>query len=226
MITATSSNLGYLFHHSPSHFGDGQLDVYLREKPTLAHFDPEKVHVIVGAPRSVQTLDIHHPWRLGSRYQVCPGHIKISDRVQKRINVFTFGGQVQITAVSTSPRQTVPDQTLCQFTSPAPFLELTDGNPVTLMLADEIDILLAEQRARLNPRTTADFDSKLLPIDPLELYICCLNLLQNKFARIANIYDSTWQHFKRNLKLEIGRLQRENSWPASTFTLTELITAS
>lgn len=216
MITGSGEkNLGYLFHHGPSHFGDGPLDVFLREEPTLAHFDPEKVHIVAAAPRGVQSLDIHHPWRLGDHFQVCAGHIKISDRVQKRINVFTFGGWVRITAVS--------DHTLCQFTSPAPFLELTDGSPVTLMLANEIDILLAQQRARLNPRTTADFDSKLILVDPMLLYLSCLQAFQHKFNRTDCFSDSTCRHFKHDLNLEIARLQRENSWPSSIPSLVELL---
>jgi hypothetical protein len=215
MNTVSEKNLGYLFHHGPSYFGDGPFDVLLSGKPTREHFDPEKVHIIAGAPRGVQSLDIHHPWRLAKQYQVCSGHIQISDRYQKRIHVFTFGAQVRITAVT--------NHTLCQFTSPAPFLELTDGSSVTLMLANEVDILLAEQRARLNPRTPADFDSKLITIDPLLLYASCLNVIQDKFARITYIPDSTCRHFKHDLNLEITRLMRENSWPTHIPTLAECI---
>ncbi len=208
-------DLGYVFFSGQSCLGDGPLDVILREKPTQAHFDPEKIHVIVNAQRGVQTLDIHHPWRLGTTHQVCAGHIRISDRFQKRINVFTFGGQLRITAVA--------DHTLCQFTSPAPFLELTDGCPTTLLFANEIDILLAKERARLNPRTAGDFDAKLIAVDPLQLYICCLNTIQSTFAHDQHFSGVTWQHFKHELNLEITRLKRENNWPSSISTLAELI---
>ncbi|MFO7683251.1 MAG: hypothetical protein R6X34_24725 [Chloroflexota bacterium] len=215
MNTIIDENLGYLFHPGQSHFGDGPLDVILRDKPTREHFDPEKVHVVVGAPRGTQNLDIHHPWRLAKQYRVCAGHIRISDRYQKIVNVFSFGGQVQITAVS--------DHTTCQFTSPAPFLELTDGCPATQLLVNEIDVMLAEQRARLNPRTSADFDNKLITIEPFPLYLSVLYAIRVKITQNQCFSDSTWQHFKHVLNLEITRLQREDKWPASAPTLAELI---
>lgn len=208
-------DLGYVFFPDQSCLGDGPLEVILRAEPTRAHFDPEKVHVIVSAQRGVQALDIHHPWRLANSYQLCAGHIRISDRYQKRINVFSFGGQVRITAVA--------DHTTCQFTSPAPFLELTDGCPTTLLLANEIDILLAKQRARLNPRTAGDFDAKLITVEPLQLYLCCLNTIQSIFAQDRHFSDATWQHLKHELNLEMTRLQRENNWPSNIPTLAELI---
>ena len=215
MKTITNSNLGYLFHPGQSQFGDGQLDVMLRMEPTQEHFDPERVHVVVGAPRGVQSLDIHHPWRLAKQYQVCAGHIRISDRYKKSINVFLFGGQVEITAVA--------DYTICQFTSPAPLLELTDGSTVTLMLANGVDVLLAEQRARLNLRNAGDFGSKLIAVRPFLLYTSCLNTIHAKFDHIHFLSDSIQRRFKHELKLEIARLKHENNWPSSIQTLSELV---
>lgn len=208
-------DLGYLFHSGQNCLGDGPLDVILRTIPTREHFDPEKVHLVVSAGRGTQTLDIHHPWRQGKQFQVCPGHIRISDRFQKVVNVFSFGGQVVITAVS--------DHTLCQFTSPAPFLEVTDGCPTTVLLVNEVDILLAEQRARLNPRTPGDFDNKLITIEPFLLYLSCLNAIRIKIVQSSHFSDSTWRHFKHDLNVEITRLQHADRWPASIPNLTELI---
>ncbi len=209
------SELGYVFISGSSCFGDEQLDVFLRQEPTQEHFDPEKIHLKVSTPRGVQSLDIHHPWRQAGENRLCAGHIRVFDRYQKFIDIFSFGGRLQITAVL--------DKTTCTITSPAPLLELTAGNSTDILLANEIDILLAQQRARINPRFPAEFDGKLAVIEPWDFYVSCLSALRNKFAYNAIYSDPTRQRFKHQLNLEIARLQHENRWPSSIPTLAELI---
>ena len=223
MGTMNEPDLGYIFHPGQSQFGDERVDVVLRRDPTQEHFDPERVHLKVYTSHGVQVLDIRHPWRQIGETRLCEGHIRVFDRYQKFIDVFSFGGLVKITAVSTSSGTAVTDKTTCIITSPAPLLELTAGNATTILLANEIDILLARSRARLNPRFPAEFDKKLASIGPLPFYISCLNELRKKFAYNTIYQDPIRQDFKHKLNLEIARLQHENSWPSSIPTLAELL---
>jgi hypothetical protein len=216
MAATNQPDLGYIFYPGQSYFGEQRFDVILRREPTHEHFDPEKIHLKVNSHRSVQLLDIQHPWRQTGESQLCPGHIRIIDRFHKFIDLFSFGGSVQITAVS--------HKTTCAFTSPAPFLDLTAGHTLCILFANEVDVLLAQQRARLNPRIPTEFDSKLADLDPLAFYVSCLQTLRKKFADTTIYSDPTHQHFRHDLSLEIARLQDENSWPSSIPTLAELLT--
>ena len=95
MGARTEPDLGYMFYPGQSEFGDERFDVVLRREPTHEHFDPEKICLKVQMHRGVQVLDIQHPWRQVDEMQLCPGHIRVLDRYQKFIDVFSFGGQVQ-----------------------------------------------------------------------------------------------------------------------------------
>ena len=223
MGAMTETDLGYIFYPGPSQFGEERFDVVLRHEPTKKHFDPEKVHLKVNTPRGVQVLDIHHPWRPMGKTQLCLGHIRVIDRYQKFIDVFSFGGMVEITAVTTGSSHSVTDKTTCIITSPAPLLELTAGNSTAILLANEIDVQLAQLRARLNPRFPAEFDGKLAVIEPLDFYVSCLSELRKKFAYNSIYFDPTRQRFKHKLNLEIARLQHDNNWASSIPTLAELI---
>ncbi|PID85419.1 MAG: hypothetical protein CSB13_07995 [Chloroflexi bacterium] len=218
-------DLGYVFYKGQSLLGEARLDVIIRREPTYEHFDPEKVRLKIKTTQGVQTLDIQHPWRQSDGMQLCPGHIRVIDRYQKFIDVFTFGGQVQITAVAASSGQTATPTTTCIITSPAPLLELTAGSPIITLFANEIDSLYARQKARLNLRFAAEFDSKLADIDPLRLYTTCLNHLRKKFADNTIYFDRTHQFFKQKLNQEVARLQQGDNWPSCIPTFADLIDA-
>ncbi len=207
--------LGYNFYPGPSQFGGEKFDALLSSKPTQTHFDPEKLQVQVGAMRGVQWLEIHHPWRQAVDYRVCPGRILLSDRLQKRVEVFTLGGQLHISNDET--------HTHCVFTSSAPFLDLVTSQSLSTLLANEVEILLARQRAARNLRLSGEFDALLLQIEPQALYICCLSQIREKFKRYPAYNDSIMQHFKHRLELEISRLDDEGVWPSVVPELGALI---
>jgi len=205
---------GYMFHPGPSLLGYEQVDVLLAAKPTHEHFDPEKAHILVGSGRNVQSLDLYHPWRQAREYPVVAGRIVLTDRVQKQVAIFTFGGQLTVTDQA--------DHTHCVFNSTAPFLDLVTVHSVPTLLANEAEILLAQRRAARNLRI-GEFDQLLLQIEPLALYTCCLAHIQAKFRQYPNYYDPLVQHFKHQLNLEIERLQLAGVWPAKVPQLGELI---
>jgi hypothetical protein len=214
-VHQTAPDLGYIFHPHGSHFGDAPLEVILRARPTGHHFDPEKIRLEVGAPRGVQMLDIHHLWRQGQEYFLCPGRIFITDRYQKCLEVFTFGGHLTIRPEA--------DTTHCQFDSPAPILELTGTHTVPTLLANEVEILLAQRRAARNLRVVGEFDGLLVALEPLTFYASCLQAIQPRFAHYRHGGDPVIQHFKHLLHLEITRLHDAGLWPAEVAALEELI---
>lgn len=212
------TDLGYTFHPGSSLLGDEQIDIILREKPTNVHFDPQRVQVTVRAPIEVEMLNIHHPWRFQKPVQVSPGFIRIFDRVKKEIEVFTFGGKMEVTAVA--------DYTLCQISSPAPLLELRVKDAVTTLFFDEIEIIFAEMRAKLNLHTSSKFDAKLMTIEPFLLYVVCLECTRKKLGDFHNFEDVTQNKLKHKLLEEKERLQATNEWPSDIPTLQELLTTS
>lgn len=214
-VNAKKPSRGYLFHPGRSCFGYEQVDVILTAKPTQEHFDPEKVHVNVGTGRSVQAVDIHHPWRAAHEYPVVAGRIILSDRVKKHVEIFTLGGRLTI--------NDQPEKTTCIFTSTTPFLDLISGHSVSTLLANEIEILLAERRAVRNFRISSEFDNLLLAIDPLLLYTCSLHIIREKFKQYPYYYDPVVQHFKHQLNQEIDRLRLDNVWPNNLPKIEELI---
>lgn len=215
MTSDINVDLGYVFHPSPSPFGSEQVEITLRAEPTHLHFDPKLAHLSVGAVMGVETISIHHPWHDAQSYQLAPGTIRVFDWKRKELEVFTFGGQVEVASS--------PDHTTLTLTSPAPLLELADNRPLTLMFFDEIEILLAEARARLMPHATAEFEGKLLTADPFLFYVACLDAIHKKMETFHTPLEGTRQHFKHALADEIKRLQTEDKWPLFVLSLADLL---
>jgi hypothetical protein len=215
MKSDTDVPLGYIFHRGQSQFGYEQFDVFLTDKPSEQHFDPDEICVMLGTARGAHPMEISHPWQQAPAYQVCAGRIVVADRFHKRVEVFTLGGQVTI--------NTEREHTECIFTSPAPFLDMTTGHSVATLLSNEIEILLAQRRAAHNFHFPNEFDTLLLKVDPLIFYACCLETVREKFAHLPYYHDPVVQHLKHQLHLEIDRLQQEGQWPQTLPELNSLI---
>ncbi|MGA9532562.1 MAG: hypothetical protein WBR18_07585 [Anaerolineales bacterium] len=210
---------GYVFHsrsypHAPGH---PQLDVFLREEPTLRHFDPETVRLRVqtratvgaGAP---EDLIVHHPWTAYPSYTVYPGRIRLRDRFGKRQEAFAFGGSMTI--------QSGDDVTTCSITSPAPILELFSNRRLSDLLASEVEILWAEERAHAGvDRTT--FENWLDEMDPSDLYAACLESLHRRFGASHHKELPHIQGLLSFVRDEIEALQQQGRWPANAATLQE-----
>lgn len=210
---------GYIFYpreypHAPGH---PRLDVFLRAEPTLRHFDPQTVRLRVqtraavgaGAP---EDLVVHHPWMAYESYNVYPGRIRLRDRFGKREEAFTFGGAM---AIDTSEKVTV-----CSITSDAPILELFGGRRLADLLASEVEILLAEQRARADvDRST--FESRLDGMSPMELYAGCLESLRRRFRASHHKELPHVQGLLAFVRDEIEALQGRGQWPANAASLEE-----
>jgi hypothetical protein len=203
----TNNNLGYRFHRKrdPHDPGYPELDIFLHAKPTARHFDPERVDLTIAAmtPQSTGTehLAIHHGWHGLGHYTVCTGRVILHDRTGKIVEAFTFGGDVHITPE--------PDLTTVRLVSQAPILELVHEYPpsVPLLLASEMEVLLAQRRAEWARRDPALFKLHLAEANPWTLYRSCLLALEERFAHFPHARDETLGQFVHFLRGAVQSLR-------------------
>jgi hypothetical protein len=99
--------------HRDSPGGSG-LVVALRKEPTGKHFDPKAIRVRlrdvhgVAKQRSLSLLS-----QAPDSDRVCPGRVILTDRMDKRVEFFTFGGSLQVISA--------PDAQVYALRSSAPF---------------------------------------------------------------------------------------------------------
>jgi hypothetical protein len=201
MVNATNEiDLGYVFYpprepHDPGH---PRLDIFLRPEPTYQHFDPEKVYFNVVPPNEeVQELVISYPWVRQKKYQVYPGRIFMIDRLRTTKEVFTFGADLEI--------DNNEERTQCIITSPAPILGLIIPHSIAVMLAEEVEILLAELRA-VWAEDLGELEKRLASAGPLSLYGACLDALSKKFEAWENQEDELAREFIHFLHVECQSL--------------------
>lgn len=165
--------IGYLFHHPDIGHADDKfrLDIYLSSESTEEHFDVLRATFLVRSPRNTVTnLKVLHPWKFEENARVCPGPVIMEDRKGKKEEAFSFGGQLSISLKGAT--------TTCSLVSTAPILHLTGETNIDELFVEEVEILLAQQRAKFAD-SKSEYDMFCL-IDPLELYIACLVGLKKK----------------------------------------------
>lgn len=205
----TDQHLGYLY--SPpchqDHPCHRQLDIEINARPTFYHYDPEIVHFPVFSDFwGYEVLKVRYPWRRGKNYHVIPGVVIMKDRVYKTVEAFTFGGNLRI--------EIEKDCTMCSLKSSAPILPLDIRPSVSTLLAEEVEILLAERREvwdEGNPRTA--FEDHLAEIDPFTLYMSCLDALQAKFSQFPSPDPENFLKFRHFLRTETRALHEKRHWP-------------
>ena len=222
MTTHDQGNLkkreyGYYFHSreyssSPGH---PRLDVLLRSVPTGKHFDPEKISItVVSEDRGAELLRAHHPWPGQEQYRACAGRVILQDRRGKKVEVFTFGGDLRI--------ESEEMLTACVLTSPAPILERTGTSSIPELLAEETEIIFAERRADWGPDHST-FKDRLTAADPFILYCICLESLKEKFEQYPPREDEFIQQFVHFLNTEIKTLHELDKWPGSLPTIADVL---
>jgi hypothetical protein len=208
---------GYFFHsrERSSSPGHPQLDVFLRSVPTEKHFDPVNITInIATEEHDIEFIKVHHPWSLRENYRVCAGRVILRDRKGKKVEAFTFGGDLRI--------ESEKALTTGILTSPAPLLELTSTSSIASILAEETEVLFAERHAEWEPDHRT-FIEKLIMADPLVLYCACLEYLKVKYEHTHYRDDEVSQHFAQFIGDEIEALQELNKWPGKVPTIAELL---
>lgn len=210
-------DLGYIFYpyKIPGHPGHSRLDVIIPAVPTYRHFDPQKIQIqVISATHSSQRLIIHHPWTMGKSYRVCAGRVLVTDRKNKRIEAFSFGGKLQISSD--------PDQTICVLVSEAPIFALFTPHELSVWFISEVEILLAEQKAHWDPQHPHSYEMHLATIEPFQLYVACLQALRDKLSHLPESVDELTHNGQRFVRAEIQRLQSDGTWPPQPPTLNQL----
>jgi len=209
-------DLGYFFRppayrHAP---GSPRLDIWLHLTPTHEHYDPDTVELLIPTQHAEIThLKVSHPWHFKNQYQVCPGRIILRDRVGKKVEAFTFGGQMQI--------ESQPQTTEVSISSPAPIIQLRYEDIPTL-LVEEVETLLAERRAAWLPNEDG-FQKRLIAAEPRGLYAACLKTLVEQFNALAPDDSHKLKALENFIKGEIEANRRQGLWPPLVSPLNQLL---
>ena len=206
---------GYFFdppeyEHAP---GAPRLEVYLADISLPDQIIPRTLRLAVRIENDIEELTIDHPWTQGREFTAGPGCISLHGPLQTQAGAYTFGGCLRI--------YTQEEYTTCTLTSPAPILNLDRMNPQASMLFEEVEALLAQQRAA-HLDETPSYTCRLAHIDPARLYACCLHSLLQKFNDPALLRNIQSEHFRTFLRAEIKALQEADRWPERAMLLEEL----
>lgn len=197
---AFQKDLGYVFLPSRRHSEPGfsRLDIVLRAKPTEHHFDPHTVRVIVAQEHGPGYWMIQHPWSGNQSLRICAGQLDLIDRFDKRVEVFTFGGELEIDGSE--------DYTSVIITSPAPILVFHTKESAASLLAEEAEILIAERVAE-DETEPGRFDIRLVSVEPMSLYRSILSAIQARVLDLPRNTGEIWLHFYAILKEETRYLE-------------------
>ena len=214
--------LGYWFSpkshsNSPGYPG---LNVAIYNTASNMHFDPKVIQVPVFTdidrfhPHGIENMKVFHPWPYRAAYHVAPGMLIISDRNDKKIEAFTFGGKLKIN-VST-------DYTKCLIESDAPIIEASATNVLAVKLLEEAEILLAERRA-VWAQDENEFSARLESVPSDILYAACLQEFQDRIDQSPNKEIQTIQDFRNFIATEIRDLVEEERWPEKVPSISEIL---
>lgn len=148
--------------------GFSGLLVAIRPQPTEAHYDPESMQLRLRDGNSgTQWVSVRQRAPFRRPVHVCPGHITLNDRREKKVEFFTFGGEVRPVLTEAL--------TVYALTSPVPILGITPPslNTVAEKLALKAETALARADACWN-RDRHGFLRRLGSVNPVTLYAAIL----------------------------------------------------
>jgi len=189
--------------------------IVIREQPTGKHFDPKTLYLPVRDVEGVaKWTKLSWSSPPTDSNHVCPGRVILSDRFDKRVEFFTFGGSLEVTSGS--------GEMVCSLHSPAPVLELVaQQETIPDQLASETEALMGKIRAKweLDDR---GFNQRLAEVNPLQFYLATLQsiLLQYKHTpTLAEVYHE----LRDALLREKEWLVAKDLWPVDSLRLEDLL---
>ena len=202
------------FHHNG--IGFSGLLVAIRPHPTEAHYDPESVQLRLRDDNgAAQWVSLHQRAPFQQPVRVCPGHITLDDRREKKVEFFTFGGQIRPVLTETV--------TVYAITSPVPILGITPPslNTVAEKLALKAETALARADACWK-RDRDGFRRCLGSVDPLVLYAAILEavLCRDDMPPVLCADNRTLAQAARQ---ERRWLQESGRWPATVPSVPALL---
>ena len=170
------ARLGFELVHGEQHGGPGgaTLLVALRDKPTLEHFDPERIdYWVVDRERGRPALlDRRSPVPYSAEFAW--GTIKVVDRLEVANTFLTFGGRLSVEATDGSAAYAI-------FGSPAPILRWTGHSQDVDPLAAEVRGFFARMMIPIDFTPGAEGTVALTP--PITLYSAVLWDLRDRLGR-------------------------------------------
>ena len=197
-------------------FGYARLLVAVRKEPTLEHYDPQRLRF------RLRSHSGEVRWRtatwlvpVGESGHICPGPVVLTDRRDKRVEFFTFGGTVEVT--------TYPSVLIYAFNSAAPILELTmPRETVSDHLAYEAEVILAELEERWDEHLETGFAERLAEIDPATLYASILNTILQRYRGAAALQQA-YSAFYAAIEKEEAYLSARGLWSPEPLQAGDLV---
>lgn len=211
-------NLGFelLERTHPDSPGYSGLIVAIRPHPTLQHFDPEAIHLLLAdSGGNVSQTDLHLSSHLEGPGRIVLGRLVVNDRVDKRLGFFTFGACLTVHSATEGSYFVIQ--------SSAPVLELSGSlrEGVADQLAAETEALLARLHVQWG-RRDGEFVQRLAQIDPLTFYIAAIHSILTMFAGSIALRNGS-HALNSRLREEQRWLQQTGRWPAHPPTLDLLL---
>lgn len=194
--------------------GTGLL-VAIRGEPTGKHFDPRAMHLRLRETQAMakwRSLSLLSPGPDSDR--VCPGRVILSDRFDKRVEFFIFGGSLEVISA--------PDAQVYALRSSAPVLELAaEEETAADQLAAEVESLLAEVEVQWG-HDEHGFNRRLAEMEPLQFYMSTLHSLLEQYEH-SHPLEETYHELCGVLRQERAWLVGHGLWPEKPHMLEDLL---
>jgi hypothetical protein len=197
-------------------FGYGRLLVAIRQQPTQHHFDPERLRFRLRDPQG-EVRWRTASWRtpVNESGGICAGPVILTDRYDKQVEFFTFGGSVD----SFAGVHTL----VYAFRSPAPILEFTSPEEtVSDQLACEAEGILAELEERWEEQYDKGFAERLTEIEPTTLYVAILNTVLLRYQGAPALQEA-FRTLYAALEKEKRHLSMHGLWPEHPTRVQDLL---
>jgi hypothetical protein len=213
-----ADELGYLLHgrQHPSALGFPELTINITSQPTGQHFDPE--HVVFPAVDplgQIEHLTVFHPWHQGNTFHVCAGRIVLRDRRNKTVEIYSFGGELEIAVKGA--------RTNCQLHSPAPIFELTDLDSRSVTFVSTLESLLARKRVTWDC-DDAGYEQRLASVEPDALFTAALAGIAAQLDYAMS--EGRGEHLRdeaAEVDKAIKNMRAAGLWPPAPPTLDDLL---
>lgn len=146
---------------SPQAPGGANLVVALRERPTLTHFDPERVRYWVASGGRGQLAEITRKTSVPLELPFSWGTIRVVDRLDVFNSFLTFGGTVRAIARD-------PATTFVAFASHAPILRSTGHSQTVDLSTGEVGAFFARMMIPID--FTPGAESRVAAASPMAVY--------------------------------------------------------
>jgi len=188
--------------------------VVIRDQPTGKHFDPKTLYLPLQDEGVARWTKLRWSSPPTDSNHVCPGRVILSDRFDKRVEFFTFGGSLEATSG--------PGEMVYSLRSPAPVLELVaQQETIPDQLASETETLIAKIKARWE-LDDSGFNRRLAEVDPLQFYLATLQSILLQYKRAPTL-EEVYHELRDALLREKEWLVAKDLWPANPPTLEDLL---